>query len=127
MRTFVLWSHVLLVLVAIPFTGLLGFWAILAESGGKNPHPEVLPPMLWGIAELTWTFVVSTQRRYLPGPSVPWRRRLLAAGLVLTLIVCPAILIATTFGRGSERAFIVPYLLLALSCRLTRVGLADRE
>ena len=36
MRAFILCSLALLVLIAIPFTGLLGFWATMAESGGKN-------------------------------------------------------------------------------------------
>lgn len=127
MRAFVLVSHALLALVAIPFTGLLGFSAILAESGGKNSHPEVLPAMLWGIAELTWTLVVSTRRRHDPLSSALWCRALLAVGLALTLIVWPAMLIALTLSNGSERDLIALYLVLAVSCRPTRVGLAPPD
>jgi hypothetical protein len=122
MRAFVLWSHALLALIGIPVTGLLAMWAVMAESGGKNSHPEVLPPMLWGIAELIWTLVVSARRRHLPVPAARWRVALLAAGLALALIAWPAALLTS----GPERSLIGPYVLLAVGCRLTRVGLAAR-
>src|SRR5215467_7077316 len=80
MRAFVLCSLALLVLITIPFTGLLGFWAMMAESGGKNSHPEVVPIMLWGIAELIWTLVASARYRHMPLPSVRLLQRLLAVG-----------------------------------------------
>jgi hypothetical protein len=32
MRALVLWSHTLLVLLAIPFTGLLALWALMVVS-----------------------------------------------------------------------------------------------
>jgi hypothetical protein len=124
MRAFVLWSHAVLILAGIPLTGLLAFWALLAESGGKSSHPEVLPPMLWGLAELTWTVVMSVRCRHLPLPSVRWRLVLFAVGLALTLVVVPVILIATTLADGPERALIAPYVLLAVGCRLARVGIA---
>jgi hypothetical protein len=124
MRTFVLWSHALLALVAIPLTGLLGLWAAMAESGGKHSHPEVLLPMLWGLAELGWTVVVSARRRHLPFPSGRWRRVLRVVGLVLTLIVWPSVMIAVVHANGPERTLIGPYLLLAVGCRVARIGLA---
>jgi hypothetical protein len=124
MRAFILCSLALLVLITIPFTGLLGFWAMMAESGGKNSHPEVVPIMLWGIAELIWTLVASARYRHMPLPSVRLRRRLLAVGLVLTLFVWPAIMAAAILLNGREWTLTAPYVLLAVSCRVTRAGLA---
>ena len=123
MRAFNLCSLALLVLIAIPFTGLLGFWAMMAESGGKNSHPEVVPIILWGIAELIWTLVASARYRHMLLPSVRWHRRLLAVGLVLTVFVWPAIMAAAFLLNGREWTLTAPYVLLAVSCRVTRAGL----
>ena len=122
-RAFILCSLALLVLITIPFTGLLGFWAMMAESGGKNSHPAVVPIMLWGIAELIWTLVASTRHCHMPLPSVRLRQRLLAVGLVLTLFVWPAIMAAAILLNGREWTLTAPYVLLAVSCRVTRAGL----
>jgi hypothetical protein len=124
MRAFILSSLALLVLIAVPFTGLLGFWAMMAESGGKSSHPEVVPIMLWGIAELIWTLVASARYRHMPLPPVRLRQRLLAVGLVFTLFVWPAIMVAAILLIGREWTLTAPYVLLAVSCRVTRAGLA---
>jgi hypothetical protein len=123
-RAFILCSLALLALIAIPFTGLLAFWASLVDSGGKSSHPEVIPIMLWGIAELIWTLVESARYRHMPLPSVRLRQRQLAAGLVLTLFVWPAIMAAAFLWNPQVWVLTAPYVLLVVSCRVTRAGLA---
>jgi uncharacterized membrane protein len=121
MRAFIICALALLALIAIPFTGLLAFWAMMAESGGKNSHPEVVPIMLWGIAELIATLVASVRYRSMPLPAARLR---LALGLVLTLIVWPSILAAAFLLNGREWTLTAPYVQHALSCRVARAGLA---
>jgi hypothetical protein len=116
-------AHALMTVASVPMSILLALVALMAESGGKNSHPWVLPFLAWGVVELVWTHVALSRAPGL-GPHVPASdRRLLVMGSVLTLLIAPGLIITIGAGGGSEWSFVWPYVVLAAGCWITRHAL----
>jgi hypothetical protein len=74
------------ILIYAGWTLFLVFWALMAESGGKEPQPLLAVALLWPLGELiaTWMWVAAHGERYTNSS-----RRGLGDGLLMIALVAP--------------------------------------
>jgi len=115
-------SHFLVTLASLPVTVLLGFLALMAESGHR-PQPWLLPFFAWGVGELVWTAIVLFRSR---GPGLGAGAsdgRLLTIGWLLTVVGAPGVFVVIDLVGGTQWSVLWPYVLVAAGCRSTRLAL----
>jgi hypothetical protein len=111
-------SHSLVTLASLPVTVLLGFLALMAESGHR-PQPWLLPFFAWGVGELVWTAIALFRSR---GPE-PSDGRLLTIGWLLTVVGAPGVWVVIGLVGGRDWHVVWPYALVTTGCQITRLAL----
>ena len=103
------------------WTLFLIFFALMAESGGKNPNPLLAALLLWPLGELVWTWrwLFRNAGQY---SAVSDKRRIVGDTLVALALIMPAPLTFMIDKAGPwEFGMLVPAAITIAACHAARL------